>query len=128
MVSASWVEVLYNNRSGDVFLSTGGWKKFDRGSGACTGQSEGGDADAVFIVEAGGTLQNVIIGKNQAEGVHCKGGTYLLAKTARGASAYRHVLQRARSTMCGSKTSARMRSPSRAIVSIYVISIQVARG
>jgi hypothetical protein len=30
----------------------------------------------VFIVEAGGTLQNVIIGKNQAEGVHCKGGAW----------------------------------------------------
>ena len=32
-----------------------------------------GDSDAVFIVRAGGTLQNVIIGKNQKEGVHCDG-------------------------------------------------------
>jgi len=52
---------------------TGGWKKYDRGSGACNDQAEGGDADAVFLLEGGATLQNVIIGKNQAEGVHCKG-------------------------------------------------------
>jgi len=51
----------------------GGWKKYDRGSGACNDQAEGGDADAVFLLEGGATLQNVIIGKNQAEGVHCKG-------------------------------------------------------
>ncbi|KAG8759357.1 hypothetical protein FRC14_006109 [Serendipita sp. 396] len=51
----------------------GGWKKYDRGSGACNEQAEGGDADAVFLLKAGATLQNVIIGKNQAEGVHCSG-------------------------------------------------------
>ncbi|CAG7850214.1 Probable pectate lyase F; Flags: Precursor [Serendipita indica DSM 11827] len=51
----------------------GGNKRFDRGSGACTGDAEGGDADAVFIVKAGGTLKNVVIGKNQAEGIHCTG-------------------------------------------------------
>ncbi|KAH8721746.1 pectate lyase F [Ilyonectria robusta] len=44
----------------------GGWARFDRGSGAC-------DADAVFLLGAGATLQNVIIGKNQQEGVHCNG-------------------------------------------------------
>ncbi|KAK0229574.1 polysaccharide lyase family 3 protein [Armillaria nabsnona] len=44
----------------------GGWKKYDRGSGACKGQSEG-----VFYLHEGATLQNVIIGANQAEGVHC---------------------------------------------------------
>jgi hypothetical protein len=32
-----------------------------------------GDADAVFLLESGATLQNVIIGKNQQEGVHCLG-------------------------------------------------------
>lgn len=32
-----------------------------------------GPADAVFLLHAGATLRNVIIGKNQAEGVHCKG-------------------------------------------------------
>ena len=41
--------------------------------GACSGQSEGGDADAVFLVQSGGTVKNVIIGANQAEGIHCLG-------------------------------------------------------
>lgn len=39
----------------------------------CTGQDEGGDADAVFTIQAGGTLKNAIIGKDQIEGVHCEG-------------------------------------------------------
>ncbi|KAF5006936.1 hypothetical protein FDECE_6712 [Fusarium decemcellulare] len=56
--------------AGTVFDA--GWVKYDRGSGACTG-GEGGESDAVFIVENGATLRNVIIGKNQKEGVHCKG-------------------------------------------------------
>ncbi|KAG9124825.1 hypothetical protein FRC07_010105 [Ceratobasidium sp. 392] len=51
----------------------GGNVRFDRGSGACNGQAEGGDDDAVFLVQSGGTLQNVVIGANQAEGVHCLG-------------------------------------------------------
>lgn len=50
----------------------GGWARFDRGSGAC-GSGEGGSADAVFILKAGATLRNAIIGKNQMEGVHCDG-------------------------------------------------------
>lgn len=45
---------------------------FDRGV-SCTGQEEGGDSDAVFIIENGGSLSNVIIGPNQIEGVHCMG-------------------------------------------------------
>ncbi|CAG9949159.1 unnamed protein product [Clonostachys rosea f. rosea IK726] len=49
-----------------------GWVKYDRGSGACE-DGEGGDSDAVFLLESGATLQNVIIGKNQMEGVHCLG-------------------------------------------------------
>jgi pectate lyase len=32
-----------------------------------------GESDAVFVVERGATLRNVIIGKNQMEGVYCKG-------------------------------------------------------
>jgi len=32
-----------------------------------------GDADAVFLLRSGATLKNAIIGKNQAEGVHCDG-------------------------------------------------------
>ncbi|KAK7054390.1 hypothetical protein VNI00_003584 [Paramarasmius palmivorus] len=51
----------------------GGNVRFDRGSGACQGQTEGGDSDAVFILQSGATLQNVVIGANQAEGVHCLG-------------------------------------------------------
>lgn len=46
---------------------------YDRGVD-CTGQNEGGDSDAVFILEAGASLSNVIIGPNQIEGVHCNGG------------------------------------------------------
>ncbi|KAM0540224.1 hypothetical protein ACHAPJ_013622 [Fusarium lateritium] len=52
------------------------WVKYDRGV-SCTGQSEGGDADAVFLLEEGATLKNVIIGKNQKEGVHCLGSCNL---------------------------------------------------
>ncbi|KAL0567405.1 hypothetical protein V5O48_014582 [Marasmius crinis-equi] len=51
----------------------GGNVRFDRGSGACQGQTEGGDSDAVFILQSGATLQNVVIGANQMEGVHCLG-------------------------------------------------------
>lgn len=66
--------------SGHVVLSAattvstfdGGMKKYDRGV-SCGGQEEGGDKDAVFLVQSGGTLKNVIIGANQNEGVHCLG-------------------------------------------------------
>jgi hypothetical protein len=51
----------------------GGWAKYDRGSGACNGQTEGDWEDAVFYLHAGAKLSNVIIGANQAEGVHCDG-------------------------------------------------------
>jgi hypothetical protein len=50
----------------------GGMKTFGRGV-SCTGQAEGGDSDAVFIVKNGGSLSNVIIGADQIEGVHCEG-------------------------------------------------------
>jgi pectate lyase len=49
-----------------------GWAKYDRGSGACN-SGEGGNDDAVFILRSGATLRNVIIGKDQKEGVHCEG-------------------------------------------------------
>jgi len=39
----------------------------------CQGQAETGEKDAMFILENGATLSNVIIGPGQAEGVHCKG-------------------------------------------------------
>lgn len=47
--------------------------KYDRNPTVCAGQSETGEKDAMFILESGATLSNVIIGPNQAEGVHCKG-------------------------------------------------------
>ncbi|PBK61752.1 pectin lyase-like protein [Armillaria solidipes] len=55
--------------TGEVF--NGGQKNYDRGSGACSGLSEGDREDAVFYLHKGATLQNVTIGANQAEGVHC---------------------------------------------------------
>lgn len=51
--------------------------EYDRGSGACGGQNEGGEADTVFVLEDGATLRNVIIGKDQAEGVYCLGYVFL---------------------------------------------------
>ncbi|KAI9164149.1 Pectate lyase E [Paramyrothecium foliicola] len=54
----------------------GGNAIFDRGV-SCTGQAEGGDSDAVFILEKGASLSNVRIGPNQIEGVHCMGGCTL---------------------------------------------------
>lgn len=54
----------------------GGMKAFGRGV-SCTGQSEGGDSDAVFQIEEGGTLSNVIIAADQIEGVHCQGSCTL---------------------------------------------------
>jgi len=47
-------------------------KTYGRGA-SCTGQVEGGDKDAVFLIKNGGTLKNAIIGKDQIEGVHCEG-------------------------------------------------------
>lgn len=54
----------------------GGLVMYDRGV-SCTGQAEGGDSDAVFQLEAGASLSNVIIGPNQIEGVHCQGACTL---------------------------------------------------
>ncbi|KAG8911780.1 hypothetical protein FRC01_005524, partial [Tulasnella sp. 417] len=53
----------------------GGMKRYDRAgsSGACQEQTETGEADAVFILQPGATIQNVIIGADQAEGIHCRG-------------------------------------------------------
>lgn len=54
----------------------GGMVMYDRGV-SCTGQEEGDDSDAVFEIEDGGSLSNVIIGPNQIEGVHCYGACTL---------------------------------------------------
>jgi hypothetical protein len=39
----------------------------------CEGQSETDEDAAMFIVEDGGSISNVIIGKAQGEGIHCRG-------------------------------------------------------
>lgn len=54
----------------------GGLKTYGRGV-SCTGQAEGGDSDAVFSLSDGATLKNVIIGKDQIEGIHCQGSCKL---------------------------------------------------
>ncbi|KAF4962450.1 hypothetical protein FSARC_9479 [Fusarium sarcochroum] len=62
--------------AGEVFDGEG--RRYDRGTGACKEQTEGGkilcQADTVFILREGATLRNVIIGKDQMEGVYCLGG------------------------------------------------------
>ncbi|KAF8913342.1 polysaccharide lyase family 3 protein, partial [Mucidula mucida] len=51
--------------------------RYDRGSGACHGQAEGGNSDAVFLLQQGASLSNVIIGADQSEGIHCLGSCTL---------------------------------------------------
>ncbi|CAI5739800.1 unnamed protein product [Hyaloperonospora brassicae] len=69
---ASKGAVLYNApyviKAGQVF--DGQMKTYERSNVKCSG-GEGQKEASVFIVEAGGTLKNAIIGKNQKEGVHC---------------------------------------------------------
>jgi len=55
----------------------GGMRQWDRNPSTCNDQAEGGEADAVFILQAGATLNNVVIGPNNGEGVHCKGSCTL---------------------------------------------------
>ncbi|PVF92677.1 hypothetical protein CPB86DRAFT_165586 [Serendipita vermifera] len=49
--------------------------KYDRkgSDGACAEQDETGEDHAVFILAAGASISNVIIGADQAEGIHCRG-------------------------------------------------------
>ncbi|KAF3910850.1 hypothetical protein ABW20_dc0105713 [Dactylellina cionopaga] len=51
----------------------GGMLKYDRNPNTCQGQTETDEAAAMFIIEAGGTVKNAIIGPNQGEGIHCRG-------------------------------------------------------
>lgn len=51
----------------------GGLYQWDRSPSTCNDQAEGGSSGAVFILEDGATLSNVVIGPNNGEGVHCKG-------------------------------------------------------
>ncbi|RLN14896.1 hypothetical protein BBJ28_00024830 [Nothophytophthora sp. Chile5] len=59
----------YTVAAGEVF--DGEMQTFERSDITCNGQEESGSSTAVFLVEAGATLKNVIIGANQMEGVHC---------------------------------------------------------
>ncbi|KAI1366254.1 pectate lyase-domain-containing protein [Xylaria arbuscula] len=67
---SSVLDAVYTIAAGESF--DGGMYMYDRGVD-CTGQDEGGDSDAVFELEEGASLSNVIIGPNQIEGVHCFG-------------------------------------------------------
>ncbi|OHW92166.1 pectate lyase [Colletotrichum incanum] len=55
----------------------GGMQLWDRSPSTCRGQSEGGNKDAVFILEEGSTISNVVIGPNNGEGIHCLGSCTL---------------------------------------------------
>ncbi|KAF1319621.1 Pectate lyase, partial [Globisporangium splendens] len=50
----------------------GGMKTYELKNVKCQGQKESSKNTMVFLVEPGATLKNVIIGKNQMEGVHCE--------------------------------------------------------
>jgi hypothetical protein len=60
----------YTVKKGEVF--DGKMKVYQRSNIKCTDDNESGKATAVFLVDAGGTLKNVVIGANQREGVHCE--------------------------------------------------------
>ncbi|KAJ2922161.1 hypothetical protein H1R20_g14934, partial [Candolleomyces eurysporus] len=59
-------------KAGQSFTPLQAYTRYERGYGTCR-DGEGGQADAVFILEEGATLNAVVIGKNQMEGVHCLG-------------------------------------------------------
>ncbi|CAK4583756.1 unnamed protein product [Aphanomyces euteiches] len=82
MPSGNWPTALgtvkysaaYVVKAGTVF--DGQMKLYERSNVPCAGQAEGGKDLAVFLVEPGATLKNVIIGKNQAEdALTIKGGS-----------------------------------------------------
>lgn len=68
----------------------GGMKTYGRGV-SCTGDAEGGNADAVFILNNGATLKNVIIGKDQIEGVHCLGSCTIQSESCSGCTGSRLI-------------------------------------
>lgn len=59
-------------KAGQSFTPLQEYTRYERGYGVCR-DGEGGQADAVFILEEGAALNRVVIGKNQMEGVHCLG-------------------------------------------------------
>lgn len=62
----------YRVKKGEVF--DGKMKTYQRSNVKCRGGTEGAWQNSVFVVEAGGTLKNAIIGPDQMEGVHCEAG------------------------------------------------------
>ncbi|KAK7062745.1 hypothetical protein VNI00_000233 [Paramarasmius palmivorus] len=52
-------------KAGTTFTPPQPYTRYDRGSGACKEQQEGGDSDAVFLLEEGATLSRVVIGKTR---------------------------------------------------------------
>lgn len=88
-------ESAYYVQPGEIF--DGGMKRYERAEGSCNEQAEvtllpqqaarsfelifcaiqGTDADTVFNLLPGSTLRNVVIGKNQAEGVHALGDAWV---------------------------------------------------
>ncbi|TYJ57836.1 hypothetical protein B9479_001446 [Cryptococcus floricola] len=71
-VPTSQGNVTYSSAQSISGTFDGELKTYGRGV-SCTGQAEGGNSDAVFLLEDGATLKNVIIGEDQIEGVHCLG-------------------------------------------------------
>jgi len=53
-----------------------GNKEFDRGR-PCNSDEDTGSDSAVFILQNGASISNVIIGANALEGVHCLGMFYI---------------------------------------------------
>ncbi|KAL1647697.1 hypothetical protein SLS58_002498 [Diplodia intermedia] len=53
-----------------------GNQEFDRGR-ECDTDADTGSDSAVFILKNGASISNVIIGKNQLEGIHCEGACTL---------------------------------------------------
>ncbi|KGO78504.1 Pectate lyase, catalytic [Penicillium italicum] len=53
-----------------------GNREYDRGR-PCNSDKDTGSVSAVFVLENGASLSNVIIGPNQLEGIHCKGSCTL---------------------------------------------------
>nr|QEI10431.1 pectate lyase [Humicola insolens] len=51
--------------------------QWDRSPSTCKDQTEGGEKDALFVLENGATLSNVIVGPGAGEGIYCKGSCTL---------------------------------------------------
>ncbi|PSN73771.1 pectate lyase [Corynespora cassiicola Philippines] len=51
--------------------------RYSRNPDTCQEQKETDEAAAMFIVEDGGSVSNVILSKAQAEGIHCRGACTL---------------------------------------------------